>query len=991
MVERSILPGEIHHYLLEADRGDFFEYRIDQFGIDVGLTLFDPRGEGILEMDLPIADVGPEIVMAVADRPGVYRLAVKASDDEDPGGSYQAALTAHRPAGAVERLRARAVQSFDRGERLYWSRKRQQAIAEYERSLGLWRQAADELWQAETLDRLGDTHFWLGELRAAAELLEEAGARFDRLDEPQLAVVSANRLAQVYYALGDMDRALRQHEQALELRRRLDDRRGEGMSLASMAAIYKVQGETQSALDCFELALALLNRPEDRRYRATPLHDLGTLYRQLGKSDEAMEHLREAARIFEESDDLGRQASSLSQIGQLVFETGEPDRALLILRQALELRRHEGAVLGEAAALHKIGSVLVALGDSEGARQRYLEALELLQGGKSPRSQATVLANLGALDSALGDDEGARDYYLGSLALVEQVGDPVGQAEALLGVALAERRLGRPGAALKPAARALEIAEELRIKPLNEDLRLSFFSTAQRFFDFNIDLLMELSLLDPQAGHAEAALQVSERARARSLLDLLSEAGAEIRDEAAPALLAEESKVQRSLNRSVEIMEDAAAGETEREAAAQRVRRAIDRLNGIRSAIRRDSPRYAELTQPPLLTVGELQKELLDEDTLLLEYRLGAERSFLWLAGVDRFAAFELDPAPEIERNAREAHRLLAQSWRRESVGRTRAVLCELSRQLLQPVAGRLGRKRLAIVADGALEYLPFVVLPDPDSPVDCRQAEPLLTAHEIIHLPSASTAAVLRREAEGRSAFAGQVAVIADPVFSLDDPRVGKRWKTAVGSDSLAAGATRSGTPVALRRLPYSRAEASAIVSLVPAGQAFTALDFDASKEVVLSDRLSGYRAVHFGTHGTLNAEQPALSQVVLSLVDRQGRAVDGTLRAHEIFNLRLRTDLVVLAGCETALGKQVRGEGLVGLARGFMYAGASRVMASLWNVSDRGTADLMQAFYRALLVDELAPAAALRRAQLEARQTNPQPFYWGGFVVLGDWRGRQ
>ncbi len=243
----------------------------------------------------------------------------------------------------------------------------------------------------------------------------------------------------------------------------------------------------------------------------------------------------------------------------------------------------------------------------------------------------------------------------------------------------------------------------------------------------------------------------------------------------------------------------------------------------------------------------------------------------------------------------------------------------------------------------------------------------------------------MLRAEAAQRPPASGVVAVVADPVFSAADERLTGR---AGGSRAPRATADRAAAGGEYPRLPHSRREALAILGLVPADQAYGALGFEATKQTVLSGRLRGFRFVHFATHGVLDTERPQLSGIMLSLVDREGRSIDGHLRAHEVYNLDLPAELVVLGGCETALGKLVRGEGVLGLARGFMYAGAPRVALSLWKVSDRSTADLMTAFYRGLLVDGLTPAAALRAAQLEIAERRPHPFYWAGFVLQGDWR---
>jgi CHAT domain-containing protein len=341
-----------------------------------------------------------------------------------------------------------------------------------------------------------------------------------------------------------------------------------------------------------------------------------------------------------------------------------------------------------------------------------------------------------------------------------------------------------------------------------------------------------------------------------------------------------------------------------------------------------------------------------------------------------------------------------------------RLAASELSKILLGPAANLLGKKRLVIVADGALQYVPFATLPVPDtlrldesrrvavSPSPRVGSVSLIEDHEIVNLPSASVLAVLRQEQRGRKQADASVAVVADPVFSADDARLSSRGdnsrsngdgpETFIGRYGSLERSARDAGIDGFRRLRFTRVEAMAITGLVPADRALNALDFKASRTTALSSDLSRYRIVHFATHGLLNAEHPELSGLVLSLVDERGRPQDGFLQLHDVYGLKLGADLVVLSGCETALGKEMRGEGLIGLTRGFMYAGAPRVVASLWRVDDRATAELMKRFYERMLKEGLPPAAALRAAQVsmlkEKRWSAPQ--YWAAFTLQGEWR---
>ncbi len=408
------------------------------------------------------------------------------------------------------------------------------------------------------------------------------------------------------------------------------------------------------------------------------------------------------------------------------------------------------------------------------------------------------------------------------------------------------------------------------------------------------------------------------------------------------------------------------------------------------------SPRYAELTDPVPLKLKEIQRRSLDLDTLLLEYSLGEERSFLWAVTPSSIRAYTLPRRSEIEAVALRAYGLLTRSDQRQYRGSSELAAAELSRMILGPVAAEFGRKRLVIVSDGILQYAPFGALPNPAAAsAGAPKRKPLIVDHEVVSLPSASVLATMRREMSERRQVARTVAVFSDPVFQPDDPRVKQAGPGAekANGDKTESDLVRSAKETGLtnfERLIHTRKEAEAIVALASPDQGFKALDFAASRATVLNSGLDQYRIVHFATHGLLNSRSPELSGIVLSLVDEEGRAQEGFLRAYEIYNLKLNAELVVLSACSTALGKEIKGEGLAGLTRGFMYAGTPRVIASLWNVRDEATAELMKRFYRNMLIGKSSPAAALREAQISMWR-EPRwaaPYHWAGFALQGEWR---
>ncbi|HYN26307.1 MAG TPA: CHAT domain-containing protein [Pyrinomonadaceae bacterium] len=571
---------------------------------------------------------------------------------------------------------------------------------------------------------------------------------------------------------------------------------------------------------------------------------------------------------------------------------------------------------------------------------------------------------------------------------------------------------------------ALSIIESIRTKVASQELRASFLASVKHCYELYTDLLMHMHQQQPNVGYDALALQISERARARSLLELLAESRAQIRQGVDPLLLEREHNLQLLLNakaeRQMRLLSGAPTAE-QAQAAAKEIAALTTEYQQVEAQIRQNSPRYAALTQPQPLSLREIQTQVLDSETLLLEYSLGEHQSYVWAVTPTSLHSYELPERTEIETAARRVYELLTARNRRldgETAEARRARVAQadaaypeaaaaLSKMLLGPVASQLGKKRLLIVSDGALQYVPFAALPEPATTAIARPGAqpPLIVGHEIVSLPSASTLSVLRREVGERRPATKIVAVLADPVFDKDDERlksvnVIKKIGAPVGQSpepSLPGGVERTrgdiGDDLAQRlpRLYGTRHEATAITSLVSTREGMQALDFAANRTTATSAELSQYRIVHFATHGFINNVHPELSGIVLSLVDQAGQPQDGFLRVHEIFNLKLSAELVVLSACRTGLGKEVKGEGLIGLTRGFMYAGTPRVVVSLWSVTDKATAELMARFYKKMLgAERQSAAAALRAAQVEMWKERrwEAAYYWAAFILQGEWK---
>ncbi len=860
------------------------------------------------------------------------------------------------------------------------------AVAAQRSALALERGLGRPYEEGKVLNNLGYALHSQGELREALGFYEQALEIFQRLGEKGVweGTVLQN-LAAVAMGLGEPEAALRSYREILERQRALGDRKAEARALNSLGVLFDSLGQFGDALDSYAAALAIVHPSGDRLWEAALLHNLGAAYSARGDFQRALANLEQALAIRREIGDKPGEARTETAIAGAWSRLGESARALDAGRRAAAVASTASDRWGEMLARRLLGEVNLAAGQPAAALPELTRALELARLLDNRADEALILRGLGEAHLALKQPEEAARLLAQAVDRARAVRTPGRILAALTALARAERALGRLAEARSRVEEALSLIETLRATETSPDLRASFLASVHAAFELAIDLLMELDRREPDRGHARAAFEVSERARARSLLDLLQEAGTDVRQGVDPLLRDRERALLVRLNakagRQASLLKGPATEKRVR-AAEEEVRSALAELAEVEAEIRRSSPRYAALTQPPVARSGEIQ-DLLDGETLLLEYALGEERSFLWAVDRDSVTAFELPARDRIEAAAREVYSQL--SVLAHGDGGSGQAAAGLSRMVLGPVAARLGGRRLIVVADGELQYIPFGVLPLPES-----TGVLLIDRHEIANAPSASTVA-LRRRLSRREPVPGAVAVLADPVFDPQDPRVPPRVSASAGAPPSAAPPLRSAPGDGpLLRLPWTRREAEAITAVAPPGTSLLALDFRASRETALSPELARYRIVHFATHGLIDSQTPALSGLMLSRVGEKGAPVDGFLGLGDVYNLRLGADLVVLSGCETALGKEVRGEGLVGLTQGFLYAGAKQVAASLWRVEDRATAELMSRFYRGLLVEGRPPAAALRLAQLAVRKDKRwrSPYYWSGFVLQGDWK---
>jgi CHAT domain-containing protein/tetratricopeptide (TPR) repeat protein len=1025
-VERKFVPPETHSYQISLDAGEYLHITVKETRTDLSAKVTGPDGKAVTQVQDSQGDWREFPISLVASLKGTYRLELSASDKNAPAGAYRMEVGKLRQAAPEDEKRVAAERDFISAERLNTDGSKESlqiALKKYQALLPVWQALGDRRSEAKTLYSAGLIYWTNGDPHKTIELLNQSlplwresgdktgeGASisgigstyFSKLEDPQKALEynqkalsilheasardhestarihearTLDNIGQVYFRLGETQKSLDYMGQAGHLHHEDGDRIGEALVLHNMGAICEHLGELQKALDYLLSSLALHRQVSAKQGEIHVLNAIGVVYRDLGQWQRSADYLNQALALRPADPRL--EAEMVDHLGNAYRQMDQPQKALEYHQRALSLLNRLDDRVIRALTFESFGDDYLWRGEGQRALGYFEQELTLRRAISDRSGEGLALVGMGEASALLGNSGGnlgkALEYLNQAAQILAATRERTSQAYALSKAAGVERRRGNLLNALTMANQSIELDESVRRDVSGENLRASFLGTVRYQYELKIGLLAAL--------HRDAeALQASEMARARSLVESLRESHVDFRQGVDRPLIEKEHGLQMRLRGKAMRQVQLLAGKHTDDQAAAAEKEILDltsEYEQVEAAIRAKSPAYAALTQPKPMTAAGIQKQL-DPNTLLLEYLLTDEGSFLWAVTQTSLSTYKLPKKTEVEAAARRAYRALS-----DAAGTDNAAWADLSRMVLGPVASQLGSARLVVVPDGALHFVPFAALPSPTS------GKPLVVEHEVVSLPSAFTLAEQRRELVGRRTAPRTVAVLADPVFDGADPRVSGAKQTIKPSDELTRSAAETGFG-GFPRLAASRREANGIAALAPAGRSLEALDFDASRATATGNALSQYRIVHFATHGLLNAQHPELSGIVLSLVNRKGEPDNGFLQAHEMYNLKLGADLVVMSACQTALGKEIRGEGLVGLTRGLMYAGATRVVASLWRVPDVATAELMKRFYKAMLADGLRPAAALRQAQVSIWQEGrwARPYYWAAFTMQGDWR---
>ncbi|MCB1057968.1 MAG: CHAT domain-containing protein [Acidobacteria bacterium] len=997
----KLAAGHDRWVSLELSSGEAVRIRVDQQQVDVAVQVVDPSDRPVITYDTRVARSAPEVLCLVAAEAGTYRLGLTAFEGH---GEVAVEVRARHPATARDRActeaQAELMRVLDLQDREGVSAD---LFAGYRRAADLAVRAGEPFLASMALRDAGAVLRDLDRSADAPPVFERALELAREARSGYLEAGILNRWGLALLDRGQVTAAEERFLRALESSRAAGDRGGEASALNNLALVEETAGEPHRAVEQYLELIPVWKELGDRLSLGATLLNLGKAYGLLDHHEEALARFEEGLELARAEGDRRLEAGLLAAKGWVEYQRGEARRGIEPLRQALAIYRTLGLRNDETGVLDRLGTLLQEVGEVEAAKDSYERALALSEDGGSPWDAASTLANLGCLAVKAGDPEQALHRLAEARQRFETLYDPKALAQVEYCRALAHRAAGDFEQASFDVERALAIVDELRGAARREGYRYQPIWLWQDYAELEVDLLLERSFdlgEDDGESLARRAFERADLAKARNLFELVLESTVRVRARAGEDLQRREREIQGRLNLERERLRDPQRSSTEVAASEERLRSLSLDLERARAAIRAADPRYAELAKPEPVSVEAVQR-LVEPGTLVLSYSFDRGDLFLFAITAETFAAHRLLPRSLVEHQAAALYENLR--YRSQDPLQGQLTAQALAGQLLPAGIIPPETRRLVILADGLLHYVPFGILPAPGVPGDQAPRRRLLDDYEISYAPSASVLAVLERRDRARPRSPKTLAMVADPVFTLDDDRWAAARATVSPEDAPMPGPAdhasaleRSGSrgielerlPAGpLPRLPWTHVEAAQILALVPRDREWAVEGWRATKQAVLEAPLDRFRIVHFATHALIDERFPELSGMVLARVDREGHTIDGDLQLHEIYGLRLSADLVVLSGCQTALGKRVRGDGLLSLTRGFLYAGASEVLVSLWPVDDEATAALMTELYRGLLERHETPAQALRAAQrsIAATERWSDPYYWAAFVLQG------
>jgi len=876
-------------------------------------------------------------------------------------------------------------------------RNREPAKKALRRSLALSERSSYTSGQAQALLTLSDCQNYDDHV-LALQTAQSALTLWQGVNDKSGIARARAQIGRCFMAQNLLSDASQNYETAAQLWRELNDLAEQAEALIMLGFIEQRKGEWVNSISLLTQAQALLDEEAEPDRMGGIAVGMAWAFHENGLPEIGLIHYQRALDYFRQAKDIHMIWYTTWAMGKAHYLLNDYSEAVTYLQQALDSVEPDSI---EAAPCYQyLAMVYLSKEQYDIALQNLKLALNIYTRTINPMEAAQVRGLLGQVSERQGQSKQARLYYKQALATFIRSSDRLNQAAIYYALGQLEVNSRNYDIAEGYLRQSTEVTENIRRTSASSDLTAAFSATVYERYEKYIECLMHQYEAQPAQGLVERAFEISEVSRARSLAELLTTTQTNLITGLDPKLAEQE----KSLRQTLKVKEDykvallGRAYKTEELVAldAELAKLQVE-YKQVSETIRERYPSYEQITTPTAWDLRQIQEQVIaDDQTVLLEYSLCSDQSYVWVVTRDSIKSFNLPARALINEAAQKVYKLLASPPGPDIAKDLTQAVQELSRMVLSPVAAELSKRRIIIVADGALHYIPFQVLPAPSA-----DKEPLVANYEVINTPSASILGELRKEATLRQPTK-LLAAFGDPVFASNYTQ----RKDATGSEPSATMQAMEIAPLqnALRDLElngdafdpsvikplfYAKRELANLRDAATSGETFVASGFDATRKQLLGKDLAQYAILHFATHGLLDPRRPENSGLVLSTVNRDGQAQNGFVGLQDIYGLRAPVDLVVLSACQTALGKDVRGEGLLGLTRGFMYAGASSVVASLWKVDDEATGELMRQFYTNMLQKRMTPAAALRAAQNSIRQRPDwqSPYYWAGFTLQGEY----
>jgi CHAT domain-containing protein len=805
------------------------------------------------------------------------------------------------------------------------------------------------------------------------------------------------QIARCHHALSNLTEATSNYQEALKLFQDLHNSGDQAETLIMLAYVEQRKAEWLNAIAYYDQAQTLIQNDPARLARIAS--GMADLFNENGLPEQALVQYQRALDYFREAGDQYAVNRMIMFLGYTKFLDQKYPEALANLQEALAT--FEPYSLSAAQCHEYLGRVYLALKDYPAALEHLQPVLSFYERTRNVTEAEGVRLFIAQVYEAQGSFALARSRYLQALSVFRRFQDRISEAGAYFALGRLELKAGHLPEAETYLKQSIDTTEYLRSVSVGRDVTTGYSASVHDRYQAYITCLLRRSKLEAAADLSEQAFQASELSRGRALFELLRDTQTNLLAGVDPHLAEREKTLRQAISAKMNYRLDLLATKY-KQSELSAVENSLERLHAehqqLYQQLRNLNPAYGQITQPSVWPLQQIQQEVIDDDqTALVEYFLADEASYVWVVTRNDIKFTELAGEDTITKAVQNAHRLLAaQPKDVDATGLSKA-LEDVAALVINPIADQLSARRIIIVADGALHYLPFQALPLPSD------KQPLIASREIVNAPSASILGQLRQEKLKRTTPENVVAAFGYPAFPSNYAELRGNssggdliatvksdrsdvWSSAMRDIEVSGSAQDLAT---IQPLIHTREELAKLREV--AGPAsFFATGFSASRETLEHTDLAKYAILHFATHGVLDPKSPEKSGFLLSTVGTDGRPQNGFITLQDVYKLQAPVSLVVLSACSTGLGKDVRGEGLISVTRGFMYAGASSVAATLWNVNDDATAELMKHFYTNMLQEGMTPAAALSAAQNRIRQ-QPQwrsPHYWAAFTLQGEYQ---